>query len=231
ESVTGTVVTLQAATDRPLRRAWIEYVPEIQDTPRAMFLAPLGSATPFGVAASVAMGRTVYQPIPAKLGPDQRRFSVTFQPALHGSYTIYFEDENELVNSRTYELRLRPDPAPLVRLERPSLARDMLSTVLPTAELPLPVIAADVQFALRSVRLEYGPRPEGAPRVQVLYSHERGLARDIAPWTGFGIFTLPRPRLRPQRLEFHRTLPLKAIRHANGAPLKEGDVVILQACA
>src|SRR5262249_12629496 len=34
-----------------------------------------------------------------------------------------------------------------------------------------------------------------------------------------------------QRLDFNRTLSLRSLRHANGEPLKDGDMVILQACA
>ena len=58
-----------------------------------------------------------------------------FVPSTHGSYTLHIEDENELENQRSYDLRLKPDPAPAVKLERPSPTRDSLS-MLPTAEVP-----------------------------------------------------------------------------------------------
>jgi hypothetical protein len=45
------------------------------------------------------------------------------------------------------------------------------------------------------------------------------------------VLAAPVPRLRPTRLEFKRTLPLRLLTHADGSALKEGDVVILQACA
>jgi hypothetical protein len=245
DAIAGTVVTLRAAADRPLRRAWIEYQPELAQTPAALFLAPLGSTIPPGAVASLRLGRSVYQPVQATLAPDRRRFHVTFRPAAHGSYILHFEDENDLANSRTFELRLRPDPAPVVRIERPSPSRDMLGTVLPSAELPLQVAVEDLQFAIRTVWLEYrtvrgqesgvrGQESGGtdeAPRQLLLYDHRLGLARDAAAWTGPGILAAPVPRLRPQRLEFDRTLPLRAIRHRDGTPLKEGDVVVLQACA
>src|SRR5262249_51698295 len=43
EAVLGTVVTFRAAVDRPLKRAWIEFQPEVRETPLAASLAPLGS--------------------------------------------------------------------------------------------------------------------------------------------------------------------------------------------
>jgi hypothetical protein len=231
DAVAGTVVTLRAAADRPLRRAWIEYQPEVAQAPAALFLAPLGSVVPPGVLASLFMGQSIYQPVEATLGPDRRRFQVVFRPSAPGSYVLHFEDDIDLANSRTFELRLRPDPAPTVRIERPSPSRDMLATVLPTAELPLQVSVEDLQFAIRTAWLEYRTRPDEEPRRLLLYHHRLGLALDAAPWTGPGVLAAPTPRLRLQRLEFDRTFPLRAIRHRDGTPLKEGDVVVLQACA
>ena len=51
-------------------------------------------------------------------------------------------DSELLRGSRLLDLRLRPDPAPTVQLERPSASRDVLSLV-PEAELALHVIAED----------------------------------------------------------------------------------------
>jgi hypothetical protein len=231
DTVAGTIVTLKAAADRPLRRAWIEYQPELPQTPAALFLSPLGSIDAVGVVASMHLGQSIYQPVEAVLGPDRQRFWVTFRPSVHGSYVLHFEDDLSLANSRTFELRLRPDEAPSVRIDRPSPSRDMLNTVLPTAELPLQITVEDIRFAIRSAWLEYRTKADEAPRIIPLYHHARGLARDAAGLTGPGVLAAPTPRLRLTRLEFDRVLSLKSIRHRDGSPLKEGDVVVLQACA
>jgi hypothetical protein len=230
EAVSGTVVTCRAAVDRPLRRAWVEYQPEVREAPPALFLAALGSDSALGVLASIALTRPLYERIEATLGSDRKSFTVRFRPGLHGMYTLHFEDENDLENSRNYELRLRPDPAPVVRLDRPSPTRDVL-TVLSTAELPLQLVTEDLQFALRSVWIEYRTQPNEAPRVRRLYHHRTGHHPQIARWAGTGVLAAPVPRLRPQRLEFDRVLAMQSLRHADGRPLKEGDVVLLQACA
>jgi hypothetical protein len=230
EAVTGTIVTYRAAVDRPLKRAWVEYQPEVREAPVAAFLAPMGSTMCLEVLTSVALTRTLYEPIAATLSDDRQSLTACFRPALHGMYVVHFEDENELENSRTYELRLRPDPAPVVRLDRPSATRDVL-TVLPTAQLPLELAVEDMQFAVRSVWIEYRTQANDSPRMLTLYDHARGLNRDAASLAGLGALLAPRPRLRLQRLDFNRTLSLRSIRHASGEPLKEGDTVILQACA
>ncbi len=155
---------------------------------------------------------------------------VRFRPALHGMYSVHFEDENELENSRTYELRLRPDPAPVVRLDRPSPTRDVL-TVLATAELPLELAVEDPQFAIRSVWLEYRIPPNESPRVVPLFDHAKGIARDATGLGGLGMLAVPSPRLRLPRLDFNRVLSMRAMRHATGEPLKDGDTVVIQVSA
>ena len=86
-------------------------------------------------------------------------------------------------------------------------------------------------FAVRSVWLEYRLNSDPRTYQRRLYDHRAGLAREAAPLAGLGVLRAPVPRLRLQRLEFNQTLALKTIRHENGSPLKEGDVVTLLACA
>lgn len=228
--VAGTVVSLRAAADRPLRRAWIEYQPELAGTIQGACLAPLASPDALGVLGSIVLSKEFYQRIPATIHADPTHFSVTFRPSTNGYYGLHFEDEHELVNSRTYELRLRLDPAPVVKLERPSPARDVLQ-VLPTAELPLLVRVEDTQFAVRSAWLEYRTQTAERWRVVPLYDYADGLRREALPWAGVAALGAPAPRLRPKRLEFERRLAIRSLRHADGSGIKEGDTVTLQAFA
>ncbi|MFO0881150.1 MAG: hypothetical protein U0840_27825 [Gemmataceae bacterium] len=54
EVVAGTLVTLRAATDRPLRRAWIEYQPDQAGANQAACLAVFGTQEPLGVLSARA---------------------------------------------------------------------------------------------------------------------------------------------------------------------------------
>jgi hypothetical protein len=230
DGVLGTAVRLRAAADRPLRRAWVEYRPEVVGTRRAAALAGLAARDGLAAAASLAAGLQISGPVEATLDAERRRLQVDFVPRIHGSYVLHFEDDTGLSGQRQFELRLRPDPAPTVRLERPSATRDVL-TVLPVAELPLEVVAEDPQYALRSVWVEYRTRSQDPPRRLVLCDPATGQARDLAPWAGTGVLAAPVPRLRPIRLEFRRALRLADLRHPDGAALRDGDMLTLQAFA
>jgi len=218
DAVVGTAVHLRARADRPLRRAWIEYQP---DEPSVV----LGD-----LLALFAGNRPWWEPTPAVLEGDRCTFTLAFTPSVSGMYSLHFEDETGLRNSRLYELRLHPDPAPTVHLERPSPSRDILS-VLPTAELPLEVHADDPQYAVRSVYLEYRSGREEPPQRLYLYDPAVGPAPLLAPWSGPAVLATSPLTTRPQRLDFQQKLSLKSIRHADGSSLKEDDVLLLRACA
>lgn len=218
DAVVGTAARLRARVDRPLKRAWIEYQPE---EPTVV----LGD-----VLALMAGRRSWWEPVPAVLDEDRCTFTVDFTPTVNGMYALHFEDEIGLRNSRLFELRLHPDPAPIVHLEHPSRSHDLL-TVLPTAELPLEVRVDDTQYAVRSVYLEYRTGPEETPRRLYLYDPAAGPNPLLAPWAGPSVLAAPPVPARPQRLYFQQKLSLKSILHPDGGSLKENDVVLLRACA
>ncbi|MHB1422361.1 MAG: hypothetical protein ACYC3I_04025 [Gemmataceae bacterium] len=218
DAVLGTRALLRARVDRPLRHAWIEYQPEEPTVGMGDILTLLKG------------GRPWWEPTPALLDADGCTFSLDFTPTVTGTYSLHFEDETGLRNSRLFELRLHPDPAPTVNLERPSPSRDILQ-VLPEAELALEVSADDPQFAVRSVYLEYRTGREEKPRRLSLYDPAAGPAPLLAPWAGTSILAAPSLPARPQRLDFRQKLSLKALTHPDGGNLKEDEVVLLRACA
>ena len=234
EAVSGTVVTLRAAANRPLAAAWIEYLPEQRSTEVALFLGPLAARNPAGAMALALAGPMVWGGVPATLAPNRCEFAVTFQPPVNGMYALHFEDETGLHNSRQFELRIFPDPPPTVTLERPTPARDNF-TVLPDATVNLQVLAEDPQFALRSVYLEYRCRKTDPPRRLELYDHATAAAvleQAYAVLVGGPPAAAP-PRSQVQHLTIARTLSLGDFRHLDpaGSKLQKGDVLTLQACA
>ena len=204
--VAGTVVTLRAAADRPLERAWIAYQPESAGTTQAAALAPVGIPSPLGAVGTMLLSRGMHEPVAAKLGADRRGFEIVFRPSVHGMYTLGFVDENGLENAQTFEVRLRLDAAPVISLERPAPSKDAFE-VLPTAELPLAAIVEDKPFAVRSAWLEYRTRPGEEPRRMPLFDATRE---------------------RLPRVDVKETIRLATIRHTDGSPLKEGDTLTLQ---
>ena len=228
EAVQGTAVALRARADRPLRRAWVEYQPETRSAPLTLGLATLAVPHPAGAAAALAAASAAAGPVDAHLEQDRRTFVVHFLPRLAGAYALHFEDETGLANSRLFELRLRPDPAPAVTLVRPAPGQDLLA-VLPEAVLRLQVVAEDPVYAVRSVFLEYRVGRAGPPRRLVL-SGPGDAVRTTAAWAGPGVLAAGAVP-RPTRLEFRRPLPVRSFTRSDGTLPREGDVVVLQACA
>lgn len=238
EAIVGTLVTLRAATDRPVAKAWIEYRAEQPLVSLAGYLGVLGPRDVLSVLGSSAGSEAVAARIPIQIEANGRELRVQFLPRVRGMYALHFEDEAGFGNTRLFDLRLLNDPAPLVNLERPSPNHESLQ-ILPGAEITVQIAAEDSLFAVRSAKLAYRCRNSaGDPEPEALislYDHS-AVAQVAAPLlSGFArhplVISGPEPRLRPQRLQISRRFSLNQFKHANGRSLQEGDSVILQACA
>src|SRR5205823_2343323 len=102
EAVAGTHVTLRAATDRPLARAWLEFPGELNvPLTLAAHLNPLGGSDPLGLAADqVLVGSPGWRQIPARLEAEGRVLTFAFTARVGGSYVLHFEDESRLTSTR-----------------------------------------------------------------------------------------------------------------------------------
>ncbi len=230
DAVAGTVATLRASANMPLRSAWVEFLPELPVTGPAALLLPLGGADAAGVMASAAVAHEIVGRHTATRGPDGKSFSVRFQPRVSGMYALHFEDETGLANRRLYELRVRPDRSPEVTLERPSALKERLE-VLPAATLPLRAVAEDPDYALRSVWLEYRTRADDPFRRVPLIGP--GLAaKDLVAgpllWPGLHAAAV---QLAPKVVLVERPLEVARFQHPDGASLREHDVLTIRVCA
>jgi hypothetical protein len=156
---------------------------------------------------------------------DGQKLSVQFRPYASGMYALHFEDRSGLGNNRLFELRVNPDPAPTVTVERPSQTRDILD-LLPDADVNLQAVVTDPQYAVRSVFLEYRTKKTDSPRSMQLWDyHTAGFA------IAWALVAQVEPvRLRPVVVPIHQPISLRRFHHPNGEPLKEGDVLTFQLC-
>ena len=224
-AVAGTLVTLRAAANVPLKAAWVAYQPEGGPAPAAV--AALGAPTLPALLTAGAASLDVIGPHYATILKDRHSFFLRFRPPVRGMYTLHFEDETGLRNSRVYMLNITPDPAPEVTLERPSAAKESLE-VLPGATLPLRALAQDPIYGLRSVWLEYRLQPDGPPTRLPLAG--KGSPPSGGPLVGLAL-RLAAAGGKPQQLLIEQPLPLSRLRRPDGEPLREGDVVALKVCA
>src|SRR5262249_48447116 len=151
EMIAGTQVALRAAVNRRLARAWLESPAELRSIMMvAACVAPLGNRGLAGTnLLAVAQGST-WKQIPARLEADGRVLGLDFVARIGGTFTLHFEDELGLENTRLVDLRIVMDPAPAVFLERPAPSHDSLD-LLPDADVSLKVRAEDAIYAVRSV--------------------------------------------------------------------------------
>jgi hypothetical protein len=233
EAIAGTEISLVAAVNRPIARAWLSYPPDRAPTMAvARPLSPLALPPLAGALMLAASSKDTWNAIPAHLSPDGRVLLLQFIARLSGNFVLHFEDDTGLENTRLIDLRVIGDPSPVVELHRPSRRQDTLEA-LPDGELNVQVKAEDPIFAIRSAYLEYrlsrNATTSDAPAGRLLlYDHEtlgttlpellRAMSMSTAPALGPW-------RLRPQRLEISRRWSLKDV----GS--KEGHTLILQACA
>jgi hypothetical protein len=229
DATAGTSLVLRATADRKLGAAWVEYQPEPKGLLPASGLGMLGAANLPNLLSLSAAGNAVWGRTNAVMDEDGASFTIRFAPHVSGVYMLHFEDETGLANNRLYDLRLHEDPQPTVQLERPSKTRDVL-TVLPAAELPLQLSADDPLFGLRAVFLEYRTQPDQPPQRLLLHDPETVVGEILAPLMGPAVRAVALP-VRPTHLEFRRTLTVASLRRPDGSSLREGDVVLLQACA
>jgi hypothetical protein len=235
EAIDGTRVSLRAAADRPLARAWIEFIPQTTYSEVSTFLAPLATRHPFETLTLSSRAQTMWGPVPAIIESDQKTFAVDFAPRVNGLYVLHFEDESQLRNNRVFELRILEDPAPTVTWQRPNERQDSLS-LLPGASFSLQAAVEDPLFAIRNCWLEYKVGDKEMFRPMSLYDHSlagmisTGLApgRQLLPSA-----SLPQPHLRPKALEINQKLTLSLFKRADAghSDLKEGDILTLQVAA
>lgn len=234
DCVAGTRVTLRAATDRPIARAWIAFRPDQPKLVLVPMLASIGAGDPLGMLGTDLLSREVWMEIPAAIDRDGTRLEIQFIPRLSGPYALRFEDATGLGGTRMFDVRVQPDPVPSINLERPAAGRDTLM-LLPDAELTVRGTVLDKNYAVQSVWLEHRTNKGGDVRAQRWYrADETGR---LLPWSAFlmrGAVPVPAfepVRLRPQQLAFDQRLRVADFRHQDGTPLQPGDTLTLQLAA
>ncbi|MBX9626207.1 MAG: hypothetical protein K2X82_20580, partial [Gemmataceae bacterium] len=222
----GTVVSLRAAADVPLARAVLTFVGDRTPVEQPAGLAAVGHLNPLAALGGRLLADVVAADIPLTVSGDGRTMTATFTPSLSGMYALRMSDDDGVQGSRLLELRLVPDPAPVVTLLRPAPGRDTL-LVVPTAAVPVRVAAEDEVYAVRRTFLEYRVGRDGQLKTIPLADARRS-TDPLAAAAGVAATTLRPPVVRA---EAGMILPVAGFLRDDGTPARDGDVVVLRGAA
>ncbi len=245
--VAGTHVTLNAATDRPITRAWIEFRPLTPGVRESLLLGVVGSVKSMDAVAYAGLSNSVWGQVPGEMPTEtlvnralrsvpgityvgDKVFTICFVPAVTGAYVLTIEDKDGLAKSYDFDLNVRADPLPAVGLLRPGVSQ----SVLANAEITVQIAAADEIFGLRTVFLEYrrkdknGQWVDALPKRMPFYDHAKiqwGLPAVVNFFSG-ARSPLPMQllNLQAKRLTLTQRLPLRGLAF-------EGETLVIQACA
>jgi hypothetical protein len=224
----GSVVRMRAATDVPLSAAVLSFAGDRAAATLPACVAHLGYLNPLGAAGSVSLAEAMGSDIPLSLDGGGKVMSATFAPNVSGSYALKLTDETGLTGTRPIEIRLVPDPAPIVTLLRPTPGRDP-AVLTPNASALIHVVADDRVYAVRRTFLEYHVGHDGTVRTIPL--HDVRESAGMLPVVAGGAVAATRPprpsAVNPGPLIFS----LAAFTHDDGTPLRDGDTLFLRGAA
>lgn len=215
EAAFGSAVTLRGATDRA--------VVDVRLEPR-----PVEPRIVAGLAALAAAGLDreallLAGPVRLSLVDDGSRFEGSFTPALGGPHDLTLTDAAGLTARRPFDIRLLPDPPPVVILEQPASGGDGVE-LLPEATVNLRGLIEDSRFGARSVGLEYRSRPDERARRMTLHD---GPALTAAIRHLLHPAAEARIALPAKKLVIERGVRIADMKRADGRSPTAGDSVFL----
>ncbi len=225
DMIQGTVVALKAKVDRPLKSATIELKPMDAAVRLSSIAGLIADPLLLPQIGPLAFHNSFSWFHPIQLDESRMILTAKFRPWIAGSYAIHLVDDNDLPRPYEADLRVSFDPIPLVNLRRPAVSQ----SYLPTADIPVQVLAEDDVFAVRTVFLEYrrknrqGDWLDPAPNRMTIYGPGQ-VAASLRAVTGAA---LPFERIlpvRPKRLELTFLWKLNK-------KFQVGDIIALQAGA
>jgi hypothetical protein len=225
EAPVGTIVTMRAAADLRLSSAQLVFLGERSVIEKVAGFAPLGNLNPFAAAAALCMAPDIGGDIPLELDGEGRILSGVFAPSMSGKYALKLNDETGLTGSRLLEIRLTPDPAPVVTLLHPAAGKDP-TLLKPSATIPIQVLTDDKLYGLRRGFLEYRVGREGIVRTLSVFDL-RTTAALPALTGGLGATF----HNRQTTLEMNLQLPVSAFKRDDGTPPRAGDTLFLGGAA
>jgi hypothetical protein len=223
----GTRLTFGAATDTPVASAVLSFTGDKGAVAHGAPVAFAGHLNPLLAVSAQALAHEIGADVPVRVSGEGTRLTAEFVPSLSGTYALRLTDATGLVGTRLIEIRLTPDPVPVVALARPLPGFDP-PLLAPNANVLVAATAEDKVYGLRDFALEYRVGREGALRTVRLARAANVHPNAVAALTGraavFGLHD-------PESATATRALPVAGFVRDDGTPVREGDTLFLRAAA
>lgn len=223
----GTVLRFRAATDVPVTSATLNYTGDTAAVTGAVPFAHLGHTHALSAVGTQLLAERLVADVPVAVSGGGTRLAADFVPPLSGTYALKLIDATGLSGTRFVEIRVNPDPIPVVALDRPQPGLDP-PLLTPAARLTVVTSAEDKLYGLRDFALEYRVGREGRVRTLPLARVPNAHPGALAALGGCAaVAGLP----DPEAVSVARTVPVAAFLRDDGAPVREGDTLFLRAVA
>jgi hypothetical protein len=226
EVPTGTVLRFRAATDVRLSAAQLAFAGDRSVVTNVAPVAFLGHTNAFSALGAQGLAAALGSDIPLTISGEGTRLAADFIPPLSGQYALKLTDETGLTGTRLIEIRLTPDPVPVVTLVRPQTGYDP-PMLAPTASVLVHTTAEDRLYGVRWSYLEYRVGREGVTRTLPL-AQAVSAPPALAALVGAPAVAHLAPGVG---VEVIRVLPVSGFLRDDGQPVREGDLLILRAAA
>ncbi len=227
EVPTGTALRFRARTDVRLSAAALTFAGDRFAVSAAAPLAHLGHTNPLAAVAAQGLADAAGADVPLDLSDDGTVLAAEFVPPLSGPYALKLTDDTGLTGTLFIEIRLTPDPVPVVTLARPLAGVDP-PLLAPTASVLVSATAEDKLYAVRQAFIEYRVGRDGPVRRLPL---ARALNVSPPPLAavagGAAVAHLP----PPTAVAATRSVPVSAFLRDDGTPVREGDLLVVRAAA
>ncbi len=206
----GSNLVFKGVADRSLKSARLEFQPENKEILPGVVCSLLSSSDWWPTLVLLPIAKTVVPETSIPLDLLKTGFSISFVPIASGIYSVVIEDESDLYAIRSFDLQVRADPSPLVKIDS-SLTGGGYLQLFPDAEVALKVSAEDVLYGLNNVGIEF----KGA---------RDGLKSSVVDFWNQALFDKNGARSKPvNNLLVERVVKLKDLRNAEGSSFKAGD--------
>ncbi|MCE9562046.1 MAG: hypothetical protein K8U57_08320 [Planctomycetes bacterium] len=222
----GTVVAMRATTDVRLASASLVFTGDKTAVSNVANFAGIGNLNAFAAVGMQSLADEIGSDIPLSLDETGKGLGAVFSPSMSGMYAFKLTDDTGLTGTRLLEIRLIPDPAPIVTLRRPVVGKDP-QVLTQAANITLHITSDDKVYAVRRTFLEY--RVGRDPTIRTISLHDVRETTESLPSVLGGLGVLV--HLRPLVTETKLNLPLKSFTRDGTNPLREGDALFLRGAA